>query len=80
MRAYYHAVITIWALVAEPNSHGPDGHGWHVAEGQLWTGQQPAPSELLEFVMWMLDRLQKGKVFMSESQSAMHRSAPLQNL
>ena len=22
--------------------------------------------------MWMLDRLQKGKVFMSESQSAMH--------
>ena len=39
-------------------------------------GPTTSPSELLEFVMWMLDRLQKGK-FMFESQSAVHRSVPL---
>ena len=80
MTANYHTVISIRALVANPDSHGPDGHGWHVAKGQLWTSQQPVPSKLLEFVMRMLDRLPKVKVIMSESQSAVHRYVPLQNL
>ena len=50
MRAKYYSLISIQALAAKAGSHCPDGHGWHVAKGQWWTVQQPAPSELLEFV------------------------------
>ena len=53
LRANYQTAVWIHALVAKPDLPGPDGHGWYVADGQLkvdWMDQQPAPSELLEFV------------------------------
>ena len=53
LRANYQSAIWIRTLVAKPDLPSPDGHGWHVANGQLkvdWMDQQPAPNKLLEVV------------------------------
>ena len=41
-------------MIAQPNLLDPDDYGWVVRDGSIeidWMSQQPAPAELLEFVL-----------------------------
>lgn len=50
MRANYQTAVWLGAISNDPVSHGPEGHGWILTDGQLsinWTSQQPPHAEIL---------------------------------